>query len=184
MSTGYTVILKNGGSVKEFMLACVRAFGPPLEELDPSNAYEQQLQWAKERLARLTERSREEGQKAWEERRAIAREDYKRCEKEKEETRNRYMAAREKIAQLPLDGDHAGYKAFMLKQIDESIDWDCPVSPPFSFPDYLTWVGQEQELLQRKVKYCIQALEGCRERVGNAGKWIQVVRDVANTVED
>lgn len=139
MPTGYTAAIKDGISFKQFALDCARAFGACVtlrdepgggesipDELAPSTYSKDKLKEAKGELARLEKMTGRACQLA-------ADSDYDKGELARRarisgsaNLLGKYQAMREAAESwTPPTSEHAEMKQFMLKQIDESIRFDC-----------------------------------------------------------
>lgn len=139
MPTGYTESIKDGISFQTFALDCARAFGACImlrdeksggdqipEEFQPSDYSFKALAAARSVLATLeTMTSMECGFKAAAEHKESEERRLTRL-KELADLKQKYEemleCAQAWVAPTP---NHTGLKMFMVKQITDSIDWDC-----------------------------------------------------------
>lgn len=138
MPTGYTAKIEKGQGFKDFVLGCARAMGACTEMRDeapdapipagfqPSSYHLQEKQEAEKELKRLRSITTAQATKV-----AIKEFDEeveRRHDRaaEKTELRSKYERMLAKVeAWLPPTAEHNGLKQFMIKQIKESIDFDC-----------------------------------------------------------
>lgn len=142
MPTGYTADLE-GVTFPEFALRCARAFGalitlrddplgtPIPDQIEPSKHHQNVLKKSFETLVDIL---------SWDDVDIEAKagiayaEALKRQEKQKKDsnaTRNRYEGMLTCVIHwTPPTSDHQGLKDFMLKQLRESIEFDCSYEPP------------------------------------------------------
>lgn len=143
MPTGYTAMLQDNPDVPfaDFAKQCARAFGACIMQRDdphdalpdpneqPSRYHVEELEELRSRLAWLGEAS--DVDLLAEQDKAIA--DHVRSCKEGIEKKKQIEANYRRMLALaeawePPTPDHRGLKEFMVKQITESIDWDCDTS--------------------------------------------------------
>lgn len=142
MPTGYTDSIKDGITFKTFALNCARAFGACImlrdepgggeqipEAFEPSDYHQKALAVARSELATLESMtSMECGFKAATERQSA---EARRLERiaELDNLRQKYeemlICAQ---GWTPPTSEHVGLKEFMVKQIKDSINWDCDAS--------------------------------------------------------
>jgi hypothetical protein len=141
MPTGYTAPIEKGITFNEFVLGCARAFGALITMRDDPadapipDAFEVEkyhYEWVENakaevlRIEALTEEEcRAAAKKAYDDALAYRENSIR----EKNELRAKYDAMLADVrAWTPPSSDHVGLKDFMIKQIEESIEWDCDTS--------------------------------------------------------
>lgn len=137
MPTGYTANIENGESFENFVLGCARAFGacahqrddtmkdkPKLREV--SNYYEEKLPEALAELGFLQSLTDTQIDEHGKELRDEEIASIQKSIEEKRALEGKYMAMLDKVsAWNPPTQDHVGLKEFMIKQIKDTIDFDC-----------------------------------------------------------
>lgn len=194
MATGYTAAIKDGITFETFLLTCARAFGacitmkeeplttPIPDKFEPDTYNSRALTSAKERLNTLKNISIKEAE-------LHAIREYRAAIKEKEEA----LTARNDLLQKyqdmlvevkawqPPSLNHLDLKEFMIKQITDSIAFDCN---PTSF--YMNGTPQftGQEWLTRETKKALHnidyyATEQKKEiaKVEKQNLWLQQLRN-------
>jgi len=191
MPTGYTAPIKDGISFRDYALNCARAFGalvtmrdepsdaPIPEKFEPSNWHAEQLQIASDRLAQLRLMSPAECEAAAVADYNAAMEERAKRMRENDELRAKYEAMLAQVVawQAPTR-DHVEYKAFMEKQLRESIDWDCQLLG--DVPEQSTgaqWLELQISKSEWAVNYHTQHDADERKRVDGRNAWIKALRD-------
>lgn len=193
MPSGYTAPLHDGEdiSLEQFVLRCSRAMGAAIMQRDESPDVEIRMREVGEHYLGYVEKSGAELAEAWErsddewaalQATAIA---------EAETSREEYLAKREGIAERytamlaavhrwePPTSEHYGLKDFMVKQIEESLqfdvsDWTPPVPAELPVSEY-----RERELhrLAKSLERDTQQLQEERERVRSQNAWVLALRE-------
>jgi len=195
MPTGYTAGVQNGtvADFKTFAMQCARAFGalidmrdspadaPIPEEQKPSEYHVEAIAKAEGNLAELRNMGLEERAAAWRAARTAAelRRDEYRAERVQQEERYRAMLA-EARAWSPPTAEHQGLKDFMVKQLSESIEFDC--RPPHYDPTSsvgdspLEWWDSQIAAVQRDIEYHREEDAKERLRVAGRNRWVNELR--------
>ena len=192
MPTGYTAAIKGGISFKQFAMDCARAFGACVmlrdepgggesipEKLMPSTYSKDALEAAKLRLARLEAmtpiaclmaRNREHGEN---EARRLARIE------EDASLLKKYKAMRANVESwTPPTVDHSGIKEFMIKQIDESIRFDCGFyDDPGAEKSPDEWHKGAIRKQLNDIAYHTKSYAEEVERTNQRNAWIKALRD-------
>lgn len=196
MSSGYTADLYDGKekTFAEFTLGCARAFGalitmrdepsdaPIPDEFEPSEWVREAVEKAKAALDEAERRSIDE----WED---LEREDRDKTAKAIEDAARTGAGIRARYESMlahvrgwePPSADHQGLKDFMVKQLEESIRFDCsdlsdvwtvpsPRSPQ-SFRS--TQLAARHSALERAEKSWAEELE----RVDGRNRWVRQLRE-------
>jgi len=194
MPTGYTAAIKDGIDFKTYGLSCARAFGALVMMRDePSNAEipdgfkpseysKNALQKAKEHFAKLNDLTK----KGWEQMQKSEFdkqvEQYGISQKEEIDLLQKYHAMLNQAIEwrAPTE-EHKELRAFMIKQIEDSIEWDCnhyskgkymPVLLPLD-----EYVSLKTEAALADIKYHNNAWAEEQERTDNRNKWIKDLRN-------
>jgi len=194
MPTGYTNAIKDGISFEVFILHCARAFGALVtmrddssdaeipESFQPTDYHQKHIQTINEKLSALDVISPEE----------VVSEAWRKYDKETQYKKNRIRDAnnlRAKYAEMllqvklwnPPTPDHKGLKEFMVKQIEESVDFDCDTSYYLKKkPTLLTgqqWIEGERDKLLFELDYHTKEDIKEKERVANRNAWVKALRD-------
>jgi hypothetical protein len=195
MPTGYTSEIYEGKEVsgKKFLMDCARAFGAcvmmrdePMdaeipEEFQPSTYHKEQFKRAKEELKKYQSMTIEEAQKFVDEEYKSTVDYNKNAIKKSLELRNRYLNTLSEVMEWqPPTEDHNGLKEFAIKQLKESIDFDCSTS----YYDKKVTKYTPEEWLNIKICGCLRDIEYHTKeneaeikRVSERNKWIKDLRD-------
>jgi hypothetical protein len=192
MPTGYTAAIKDGISFEKFVWSCARAFGAlvtmrddpmdaPIPQAFESSTYNAQaLAKARAELTRLQAMMKREIS-------AACAADYEQQMKrhgewltEKAQLREKYTAMLAKVqAWAPPTPDHAGMKDFMVKQITESISFDCSIShmrPPQKLSPE-EWHAARVQSAQADAEYHEKAQAEEDERTAQRNAWLAALRE-------
>ncbi|MEG5263283.1 hypothetical protein TRP66_03140 [Pseudomonas sp. JDS28PS106] len=194
MPTGYTHDIKDGISFKAFALNCARAFGACItlrdepgggekipEEFQPSDYHFKALAEARSTLATLESMtSMECGFKAAEQHDQGERLRLDRL-KELADLKQRYEEMLD-CARLwsPPTADHAGLKEFMIKQISESIDWDCDTtyySRPTERLSASEWLECAKSKAMKDIEYHKEHWAAELQRTADRNAWVNALRE-------
>jgi hypothetical protein len=195
MSTGYicSIVDGEGISFKDFVLKCARAFGatidmrdepidkPIPDEFKASTSYhDKMLSKAKKELARLKAMSIEEAEAgAMEEYKVMVAEE-KRSIKCDAEQRDKYNAMLKQVKDWePPSRDHDNLKKFMITQITESIEFDCPVNRGREEVRKLSgrdWLKKQIDKQLWDIKYAEQHITEENERARRNSEWVRALR--------
>jgi len=141
MPTGYTADVSNGTttSLRSFAIRCARAFGALAHMRDfpidtpidvQRNGYDAELREAEAHLEMMREVSDKWIESSIERRHLEALEFEERYHRNVTVVRARYEAMLEKVTAWDAPPQLRDLREFMLKQIRESIEWDCPPPRP------------------------------------------------------
>jgi hypothetical protein len=194
MPTGYTADIANDITFEKFLFSCARAFGalimmrddpadaPIPEKFEPASHYFDWLRDAKNELARLEwltpDQAALEAAAAYDK----AAADNDRYRADKAALRVKYEAMREKArAWTPPTPDHQGLKDFMIKQITESIEFDCTsyMDAPKRL-DGPTWLAEQIRSTRNRVTRYQDELDKEIERARVRTEWVQALRASVN----
>jgi len=190
MPTGYTAPIADGITFNQFVLGCARAFGaciemrddpqstPIPEEFKPSDYHLTAGHRAKAELQRLLSLTEDQvAEEAEAEHTASCK-----SRQESATTNKALLAAYEDMltkveAWVSPSPDHQGLKEFMVKQIKESIDWDC--DREYEEPKRISseeWLTARIEQYEQDVKYHAEKYAEEVERVTKRNQWIAQLR--------
>lgn len=194
MPTGYTHPVQVGKitTLRDFTLNCARAFGALIEMRDEpgdiptprslarSTYHDEALAKAKREYDRLGIISEGQIKVEAQEANISALASWRQRQLEKKRDRLNYEAMIEKVsAWTPPTSEHTELKNFMLKQLRESLDFDCSTrydeEPKTLTP--IEWHGQALERARRDVAYHEKALAEEIERNKNRNRWLADLYD-------
>lgn len=192
MPSTYTAPVQDGTitTLRDFAMLCARAFGatitmrddplstPIPERFEPSSYYAEQLDEARSRLASLKALSPMQAQRECQQQYSAAMARWRESTWEAARRRVRYIKMINHVeAWRPPTPDHDGLKGFMLRQIGESLDWDCGerLNMPLlqRWPDWLR--DQIAEAEREIIDYARNASKE-NERANSRTQWVQALR--------
>jgi hypothetical protein len=202
MPTGYTSDLYDGKEVtfQNFVLHCARALNvfvelreepqdEPIPDLfTPNSFHDEQRRAAEAKIARLEGLSDEEADE-------LARSSYETAKREFEELvasrtqrRGRYLAMLTQVRQwTPPSPDHEGLKAFMIQQLEDSMQSDCDMTF-ITAPELQTAAEYKEQLLaaaRRSLEYHAREYRMEVERVAKRNQWVRLLRQsLANSASE
>lgn len=185
--SGYTCGVQDGSvtEFRAFALLCARAFGatimqrddpmhepPKLQEVDAY--YVEAVERAREGVRRVTCQTEEEAraEKATADASELAR--YEDSVRKIEVEKIRYLAMLEQArAWKPPTEEHEGLKDFMVKQLTESMQFDCGYIPTRPVPhSFEVWRKEQAVAAHKSLKYAIESLEQQQALVAGRNAWI------------
>lgn len=194
MPTGYTADVQSGKvtDFPEFAMQCARAFGALIMMRDdPRNAqipeqfkpqtsyYDEQITAAKATLADIGALSEADCQRRAQAEHADALKHWRTRHREKTEQKTRYEAMIAKTeAWIPPTPDHTELRTFMVKQLRESIDFDCSSSydnEPVA-QDAEAWRAATIAKAERDLEYGLKHRQEEIERTDGCNKWVADLR--------
>ena len=197
MATGYTVQIEEGITFKEFVLICARAFGACISmrddpigkeipnEIVPSTYHLKEIESAKNKIQLLSNLSLIELTK---EAKLKFKKDidyYNESIKKNKELKEKYENMLCKINMWnPPTKDHVNLKEFMIKQIEDSIQFDCYAEKYMEKPILQTgkeWFAEQMELVKSDLQYHVKENEKEIKRCKERTKWIQ---DLKNSLKE
>ena len=192
MPTGYTAAVLEGITFNEFAMRCVRAMGvavtmrdepsstPIPERFEPSPFYAEKTAKARAELERLQGLSPEQAEQEADKDFSRLTEARNKFIRECDESRVKYTAMLESVrAWAPPTPDHEGFKEFMLKQLDTSIDHDCDTSF-YDEPARQTgseWLASQIAMQRGLVERCGRMAQEEVERVTGRNEWLRQLRE-------
>lgn len=200
MPSGLTSKIYEGKDItfKEFALLCAKQFGAlihmkdeplyaPIRKREPSTYWLEQLEKAKKDLADfLTNPPTEDSlAKEYEKKVERMRKEDAETNKNRQELKARYEAMLKKVQDWnPPTSEHENLKSFMIKQLNESIDFDCRAYSQFDrFITKEAYIKDNLSSmhLEERVEYCQEQWDKEIERCNNANKWIE---ELVNSLEE
>lgn len=197
MPTGYTAILgeTEDMKLKDFAMLCARNFGaciemrdlplsaPIPEKFEPSPYYKDRLEEAKRKYADFMALSASEKraflERTFEEVIDSNIKDYEETSKSKDVLRRRYNAMLLKVVKwTPPTSEHIDLREFMIKQIHDSIEWDCKEYMP-QLPNKDEWcdICRYIASLKKDVEYYQEAYDKEQARYASLNKWLDDLRN-------
>lgn len=199
MPTGYTYKVQNGEttSFKDFAMECAKAFGVCIdlkdtpnaeipEKIEPDECY---LYWynearsALEEFCQLSDQEKESRYNEYckeEEKRAKNRRDTKKLEKE------RYEAMLKKVrAWQPPSSEYENMKAFMIEQLEDSIDFDCRESS-FDYPElpcFEEWAEKRKKRLRENITKYWGEWQEEKLQAESRTNWLKLLRESIKNFE-
>lgn len=191
MPTGYTQPVRDGKvSFNQFVWLCARAMGALAAVRDDNlgarielsaveeatDFYEQELKRARGELLELEQMSAEQVD-------VLRLQDYENAKRRVEESRAENRRVRERYGDMislvtrwePPTADHIEFQQFMLRQLRDSIDFDCyEVADPPEL-DAQEWYAAERDRAARNILYFTQALGKVRERNAKRRAWVDAL---------
>jgi hypothetical protein len=188
MPSGYTVGVADGSITErnDFILKCARGMGACIMQRDDDPKLPPKLQDINQhhvtaRIAAKTElvyirsmkiENAEIRAKRYNEEKAF---DKQRHIDEVTSTRNRYNKMLDSImGWIPPSKDHEEFKQFMIKQLLESIEWDCTPSTYYDFQPLngQEWLDMMIKALKQDIEYHKKYYAEEVERTTQRNKWI------------
>lgn len=186
MPTGYTADVSNGTttSLRAFAIRCARAFGALAHMRDfpidtpinvQRNGYDAELREAAAHLEMMREVSDKWIESSIEQRHLEAIEFEERYHRNVTVVRARYEAMLEKVTAWDAPPPLRALREFMLKQIRESIECDCPAPRPVRIPERPTVAAfrakeiaaAEERLAAARVRHAEE-----EKRLSASRKWV------------
>lgn len=188
MPTGYTSVVADGDvSLKTFVLRCARAFGPcafmrdePLDVppptlVKPSKYHADALEEASARLEALESMDGDEKKAATQRHNEEARFNVEQSNKTNQTMLMRYtMLLAQVAAWVPPSADHYALKDFMLKQLSESMEYDCAPGER-TYEDWTPdkWYSEELTRARWDVEYHLKEYEASVARANTGTQWLR-----------
>lgn len=194
MPTGYTNDIKDGISFQIFAMNCARAFGATItlrdesgggeaipEQFEPDSYHLRALTAARETLSTLESMTTAECDlKAAAEHTTAEVQRLSRI-KELDTLRQQYQEMLICVEQwVPPSEEHVGLKEFMVKQIQDSINWDCDASfyaTPTPNLTGLEWAEAAKDKAIKDIAYHKRKHTEEVERTEQRNTWISALRN-------
>ena len=184
MPTGYTAAIAEGITFEQYAMSCARAFGalvemrdapsdaPIPEEFKPSDYHLEALNKANTELKELfsltPEAVRLKAKQAHE--KSVAYHTAGRAKQEELKLKYEAMLAKAQ-AYIPPSPDHDGLKEFMVRQIEESIQFDCQSSYHAD-----EWFQSERVRIKGAIKHHKKGYADDVARTKSRNEWIRKLR--------
>jgi len=193
MPTGYTASVQDGTitTLQEYALSCARAFGATItmrdepadavipDEFEPSPYHKDAIVTAKAKIDAWFDMTDLQRDEAYGEYCLQVTKDYEATIEKAQGYRDNYEAMLEKVeAWEAPTADHTNFRDFMLKQLRESIDFDCSTthtkSTPMTKDD---WVTEQERSLAWSLNYHQENWADEQKRCRERSKWVNDLRD-------
>jgi hypothetical protein len=193
MPTAYTAGVADGSvtTFREFALTCARAMGAcimlrdeplaaDIPEFEPSDYNAKAIEETRLKIAELESMDCEQANAAAEADYSTQLESYDKRMADKRAQKARYEAMLvEARAFNPPTPDHANFKEYMIKQLVDSIDFDCCeeyCTPPTkkSGPD---WLRLSLEDAYRSMAHHTKSDREERERTADRNRWVRKLKE-------
>lgn len=203
MPTGYTSPLYEGEEIsfEQFVLRCARAFGAlitlrdePLDKEIPEDFppredsyYERELPKRRERLEWLHGLTSEQAEANAEGEFERALTYWKETQEKYAAMRTRYLAMLKKVeAWQPPTEEHVPLKEFMVSQITDSIEHDCPGerNTLYGVPirqNGQEWLESEIKETERMIEMAEEEIQKEKERAAGRSAWVRNLRESLQT---
>lgn len=200
MPTWITQIVADGKmtSGKEFLLRCARQFGALIHMRDddsdavitlpqPNTAhYDSQIVRSLEKLHNLKNMTFAEAAVAIEQEYQKELQRYKETLDRKAEIKNHYIDMMDKIQEWePPTSEHVNLKDFAMKQLNESVDWDCDTKYDYEpvRMDPEEWLKARIEAAEHDFEWNTQQRQDEIDRVTDRNKWLTALIDSLKELE-
>lgn len=205
MPTGLTAEIYEGKSVsfRRFALKCSTQFGAgyyasdygekdlPLDKapvLQPEQYYFNRAAQAEKELKQWEElkKNPEKLQKLYDEEMNRRKADNEEIPKKYDKIRNRYLTMLERVEHWDVPEDFISLKVLMIKQLKESIEYDCPVeTKPIwtTFPSIDEWIKQKIEFAKENVNSANSAVLKHIERIEESNKLLKELYEALDKIE-
>lgn len=194
MPTGYTAAVQEGIEFNDFVMRCARAMGALImlrdepadasipERFEPCDWHVKKLAAAEENLAWLLQMPDSEAEREAKAEFEKEQEFNVRMIKQSNDIRAKYEAMLAQVqAWTPPTPDHEGFKEFMVKQLTESIDFDCNADfYEKEAPVLLTasdWKQQKIARAQRDIERHREEHSKEVERTEGRNNWLRALRE-------
>lgn len=204
MPTGLTYKIQDGSnmSLRSFVLDCVKQFGAgyfaseqgtknlPFDKapvLEPSDYHSKRLAEAECEYDKWFEEKKDLDKLKSEYLEEMKRREESNIKSRKTSTEDklRYLTMLEKVNSLEFDGEvYKPLKDFMIKQLNDSIVFDCSDTLPYnSQPTFEEWVDAREESLTWSINYHKQELEKEKKRIEENNKYLRGLYEALDKVE-
>ena len=195
MPTGYTAKIYDGEKVssKDFLMTCAREFGacitmrdeplskPIPNKFEPSKFYENELKKSQAELEHLKNMTIQDIKNA------IDKEYLEQVEKQQEKLsrirklKDAYEKVYDEVKMWnPPTTEHESLKEFALKQLADSIYYDCDTSyyeREIIKDSKEEWFNKKIQKTLDNIKYCAEEYKKEIQRVNSRNKWLKELRD-------
>ena len=194
MPTGYTSDIADGITFEKFALDCARAFGACImlrdesgggekipERFEPSDYHLKALEKARASLGEAQAMTDEACESA-------ADQEYRDGEASRANNKAKMIGLREKYEAMlarveawePPSADHVGMKEFMLKQITDSIKWDCGYDhydKPTLRLTGVDWRDKQALKILHDIEYHKKEYAEEVDRTNQRNEWVRLLRE-------
>ena len=204
MPSGLTYKIHNGEelTLRDFALRCVRQFGAgyfasqqgekelpkdkaPILKVD--NYHEREILKAKEELEKWENlrNNLEEAQKLYDEQYTKNMQFNATVNEERKEIEKRYNTVLEKVKAWDIPIEYTSLKELMLKQLKESIEWDCSPYTPYKEEKVPIeeWVEIRIKLAKRDLDYHTKEFQEEKRRIAEHNNYLKGLYDALDKVE-
>lgn len=193
MPTGYTAAVADGTitSLRAFALQCARAFGATItmrddpqdaeipDKFETSSYHIEALGEARARLRHLQALSPIDAQREMQQQHAVDMARWRERTWDDARQRVRYNAMIDAVCYWePPTPEHRGLRAFMLKQLDDSIDFDCG-GKHLQMPRlqrWPEWLAEQIAKAHWEIGYHTNHHAGEQERAASRTQWVSDLR--------
>ena len=193
MPTGYTAPVADGTitSLRAYALQCARAFGATItmrddpqdaeipERFEPSHFYSEQLTKALARLRHLQALSPIEAQREMQQQHSAAMARWRERSWDDARQRVRYQKMIHAVCYWePPTSEHRGLRSFMLKQLDDSFDFDCGgqyLQMP-RLQRWPEWLAEQIAKAECDIDYYAEHQVAENERAATRTAWVRELR--------
>lgn len=197
MPTAYTAILgeTEDMKLKDFAMICARNFGvlammrdeplsaPIPEKFDMPPYYKANLEKAQKKHAdfmAMTESGRAEYlERTYNEMVEQTNKEQEESSRQKDILRRRYSAMLLKVVNwTPPTPEHESLREFMIKQIHDSIEWDCSEYTPH-IPDKAEWcdIERHKSMMENEIALFQKTYYKALESTASRNKWLADLRE-------
>lgn len=192
MSTAYTAVIKDGATFEQFMMRCARAMGgciamrdDPLdatipERFEPSSYYAKRREEQRAGLNALHAMTPAEAEVAAAREYAEACASHKQRAEDRATLLNQYNAMLAQVVQwTPPTAEHEPFKEFMLKQIQQSIEFDCcnRFDPPPTSKTGEEWWSDKFSATIDAIRHSTQEYQEEVARTESRNQWLRALRE-------
>ena len=204
MPSGLTCKIYSGEelSLRDFALRCIRQFGAgyfasqqgekelpkdkaPILKVD--NYHERGILKAEEELEKWENlrNNLEEAQKLYDEQYTANMQFNATVNEERKEIEKRYNTVLEKVKAWDIPVEYTSLKELMLKQLKDSIEWDCTPYTPYNKErvPIEEWIEVKIRLAKRDLDYHTKELQEEKRRVEYDNKYLKGLYEALDKVE-
>lgn len=192
MPTGYTAMIEKGATFEQFVWGCARAFGanimmrddpqnsPVVDYVADTKYHDDGLVKARADLKRVQAMTIEQADGEAEDDYQKAMQEYRASETSRNAAKAKYEAMLAKVkVWVPPSLEHNGLRDFMVKQIEETIAFDCKGYDQF-MPKLSTgrdWLNEKLTRIARDIRYHAEEREKEISRTNERNDWNRKLRD-------
>lgn len=193
MPTGYTADIKDGISFEQFAMGCARGFGacismrdlpsdtPIPEEFDASSYHAEKLAEARLTLALYEDMSPEAADMECMDEYSHEERNRKKRLQENHNTLQAYRGMLEQVRTwVAPSKEHKGLKEFMIKQLEESLQWDDStkyLSEPTPLLSTTDWREAKKAKALKDIEYHKEGNAKELQRTAERNQWVRQLRE-------